>query len=672
MKKLFMLLMVLTTLTLNIKDLACSDNSKSDIEAEISRNYNNISSDVKETVIQFRLAKGCYEEYKDLSKDCKGLTKGSKTTRKDFSDAKEHYEQALEKLVDNKLAKDEYSVSDFKLVLYTLAYKKYKKPNKELTPSFPSALLFPREQKNSIIKELFDNKDLTAKRTEKIKVLLLFAKEIDEKRSTFPTEEADEPLNSDDMSNADESVNTNIKITNFKKVITERVKTKNDIFCPDLMHFTVAKNNLELAKFIIDQYKEVFGKKFGREDAPKKLENYLNAKTYDPIPLAEAQAEYARQHKDMKQEMSVCDARSVTSKLSKFQQFMGQHNMLDMKQANEKKAIQDQINTLSKYSSLEIAYLFGAQTNPKVSLDILLLLLESGAKYGEDLVDARDKSEKEIKQNDDLYRLKKQIPKYYTTIFKDFLMIGGSLDVYRPEKEKILRALVEADKRQSKNQVKQRYESLLDQAIEYKNKYWCNVIINNIVLNEDNNTFRSDLYTYTTRVQPNSDKQERKIDRAEMWANLLNKVNPDNTRKHNRAKNSRINQIETTPVEAAEGSSCEEMLIGKAEIFYDQELKPNIYNDFNTWKTGKEVYSALHYQAQQKTFSKESVATKELIKKLYANKVSTEEIFTFIMNAKDSKGKTPWSYGINQQFPTESELKKYIEATVTNNDVANR
>jgi hypothetical protein len=97
--------------------------------------------------------------------------------------------------------------------------------------------------------------------------------------------------------------------------------------------------------------------------------------------------------------------------------------------------------------------------------------------YKEDLVKSRDKSRTAQVLNKTDNR-----PEYSSTIFKDFLEIGG-LNEYTDVKKRILRLLVEQDeKSSSRKDAEQRYFSLIDQAIKYDNYGWCDYIINELPL----------------------------------------------------------------------------------------------------------------------------------------------------------------------------------------------
>lgn len=268
----------------------------------------NSKENIKELVRNFNDAKAC-EKYtrKEKGKNCAGLKKS------------DYYLKIITKIVKKgEITKDEYTVNEFESIINTLS-------NKGKKTRFPSSILFPADQKNSIFKDFF-KKDLTEKKVEKIKSLFEIAQKIDEdsKENSYPEEKENEKFSdfylqeelqdlkteaehllktlearNEDIENLENSSKVkstteiekyenikkdiqkdldfvteeieklekeienqkNEKVSYTKRLFRERVDAKGELFCPNILHLSTKAKNIELVNFIIEKFKETYGKK---------------------------------------------------------------------------------------------------------------------------------------------------------------------------------------------------------------------------------------------------------------------------------------------------------------------------------------------------------------------------------------------------------------------------
>ncbi len=464
------------------------------------------------------------------------------------------------------------------------------------------------------------------------------------------------------------------KITLTKKILTSRSDTKAvDLTCPNILHLAVSYNDLDLVNFVIESYKKAFGIKTAKkEKTNRELVKYLDQKTYDANQLNSIQNEYMNKNKNAK--IGACFSVTINDELSNFKEFLGRNGVLDMKKLNQNLGIKNSLKSilLNKYTPLEIAYTSAKKDNSKLptAFDIMIELIENGASYKEDLNIVYG-----IKSTDQ-GKLQRKTPKYYTTIFEDFFVLGG-LTAYKDKKEKILEALTTGNyiTRSQHRASKERYESLLNQAIDRKDRDWCTAVLK--AAEHDDGTFESDIaYSSVYENRKKSTKDEREIKRAKSYANFLVNINPANKNHYYGRMNNKIDKIEKTPFEAAVGTPCAGV-INEAYDRFSKTLKNNLAKDLNAWHSGQEVYSIIHHKACNKNgFNLDSE-----IKLLFDNKQSLswitekypqskpilssedqtylklsasdmafhqslrEAILDFILEAKDDKGNTPWYYG---------------------------
>ena len=700
-------------------------NYKTSLGMELNNTYladGNISQNIKDYVINFTVSRDCLKELqknKNYQQNCmnkkelafrvvtqptvKVVPSNSESSNQTISDICyiygcmganetlndkriEHRKNAennlkeLEKLVKKgEIAESKYSVADFKLVIETLTNKNETFRDKQLNitkrPTFPTSLLFPSDQKENIVKALFQKENNLKNRYEKIKELISLAQKTDSKLTNYKnvSQQSDTDDNSSDLYNyvsdkdtnfykkdeiisieedilslvdrineleeqiqyvknsgdkdfiallpslqedlnelneekdkaekeiqeleniTEEQLKERIRITQM--ILTARVETKGKIVCPNILHLAVENKDLDVVKFIIKNYQTEFAIKTAeKQKTDRKLVKYLNQHTYDAQKLSEAQNEYTRDYKRKHgknpPEMGACFSVTTNDTLSKFKEFLGRNGVIDLKKAHEKLRISNALKSTDKYSTLEIAYLFWRDNpvNVKATFDIILELIQNGSSYREDL-------NLVYGNKADRNQLENKLPKHHTTIFDDFLMIGGGLEQYQKEKKDILDALTTGKyiTRAQKREVKERYESLLNQAIENKSTYWCQEVLE--VAKNDDGTYEAYLpYSSVYENRRNSDQDERKINRAKRFATLLANFDKKDKSHYYGVMNRKINRIEKTLLEAASGTPCNNIIFEAYEKFIEA-MNKYLYKDFNAWHNNSQVYSIIHHKS---------------------------------------------------------------------------
>jgi hypothetical protein len=417
----------------------------------------------------------------------------------------------------------------------------------------------------------------------------------------------------------------------------------------------VLGNSYELVDFIINNYREVYPNKVDEEaeydeggnyddESYKSIMKYVNQRVYDPVLLVQAQGRYMIANP--KAEFGACDLRVPKGyKVSK----------------------------IYTRSPLELTFpSFNRKANEE-SLKIAELLLRNGAKYQEDLVESRNKSRtaQALKKHDTR-------PEYSSTIFKDFLEVGG-LDKYTDVKKRILRVLVEQDKKSSsRKDVEQRYFSLIDQAIKYDNYGWCDYIINELPLVESEKGYRSgspayldSYYGYAKHRRDSNLKGQSSRGFGHMVGKIFGKY------KH-------IDQITGSKCKgivqswgSGKGSSVKQTMLNLLERYLPSDItswekennvpsnpasrqaitKDNKWKNYNDYK----VYSILHIAGEivnepRKTEDRKIDGNAVSAIRDLSSDITDDSIVNFILNAQDAEGETPWSYG----------LKTYFESCVHN------
>ena len=611
-------------LLFNASTLFCADpaDPTESAKQEMLKYGANISTEVNNAVYNFKVAKKCIEKEKTekaYGANCAGWIRDKEgrlgtsyyeKNKSDYEDAIEaaHNDQLqkLEKLAQKEIFKDKYTLSDFHAVLETLIYKKIRKkdPNTaQLTqedPAFPDQLLFDKSDKSSIIYDLLNAKNFSTLSEKKMEKLIEISIELDKKIGKGPK--------------------------NFKTIIDSRVTSNEQVYCLTPLHLAILRNSTTLVDLIIKKYKETY------INEPKKIVNYVNEQVYNSIILTDAQGKYMTQNPKAPY-FGLCAVKLPDNYKNR--------------------------DGIYEQDPLQIAFSISSKTDPKAALDISILLLENGAEYQEDLVEARDKSKINALIN------KQYRPEHSSTIFNDFLMIGSNSDSKMrlnesvDKKKTILRLLVEQDKKESSRaDVKERYESLIDQAVKYDNHTWCDYIINELPLIDNNASYRSGAVNYVDgynfsratggQVQKSQGQEQTFIQ------SIFGKYN--------------------TALDVAK-VNCKPILqawaLNGGQGFINV-LTPNLSSDISNWNRGEKVFSILHLCGQL-VKKERSVTTGQMeyvldpssakaIKLLPAD-VSVNTIVNFIMNAQDTTGTTAWRYGLKLYFNNdEVKLRNWIES----------
>lgn len=620
------ILLFFVALLFSVNTAVCADpiTPIESVKQEMSKYGSNISTDVNNAVYNFKVAKKCIEKEKiekiygpqcaSWIMDKEGhigvgyYAKNNSDYDKAIKEAHNDQLQKLSRLVQKEIFKDKYTVNDFYAVIDTLLYKKDRGKKQDATgsiqladesPALPDDLLFDEKDKNSIIYDLLNAKNFSALSEKKMEKLIEIVLELDKKLGKGPK--------------------------NFSKIIDSRVTANEQVYCTTPLHLAILRNSTTLVDFIIKKYKEAYSSE------PKKLVNYVNEQVYNAITLTDAQGRYMSQN----------------PKAPDF-------GLCAVKVPNNYK----NTDGIYEQNPLQIAFSISSKTDPKAALDISILLLENGAEYQEDLVVARDKSRVKAIIN------KQYRPEHSSTIFKDFLMIGSNSDGKMrlnesvDKKKTILRLLVEQDKKESSRaDVKERYESLIDQAVQYDNHTWCNYIINELPLVSNNSSYRSGAVNYVDgyNFARATGGQVQKSQGQEQT--LLQSISG----RYNTALD--VAKANCKPILQSWASNGGQTFINV--------LTPNLSHDISNWNQGEKVFSILHLCGQlvEKERSITTGQTEYVLDESSANaikflpaEVSEETIFNFIMNAQDTTGTTAWKYGLRLYFNNdETNLKNWIK-----------
>jgi hypothetical protein len=635
----------------NIENLrAKGEEPLSTVDAYINdfSSLGSVRSDIKEAVFDFSVAKACIERDKidrDYKKDpefgskCstwfnskeKGRLRARYNTYGEIQSAKL---EELEDLVAKKLHEDNYSLAEFAIVAKTILYYKTGSVDEDdegvktlrvKKPRIKTAVFYDSDDKNNIVERLLNVKnELSSLRVQKTKKLIELTREVDKEQSK--------------------------KHSNFRTLMNDRV-TKGELYCSNILHFAVLDNSYELVDFIIKNYKEVYPNKIDEDaeydeggkyddESYNSVRKYVNQRVYNAFNLIQAQGKY--RIANPKAEFGACA-------------------LMAPKRYDRSK--------LQERSSLELTFpSFNKKANEE-SLKIAELLLINGAQYKEDLVKSRNKSRtaQALKKHDTR-------PEYSSTIFKDFLEVGG-LDKYTDVKKRILRVLVEQDKKSSsRKDVEQRYFSLIDQAIKYDNYGWCDYIINELPLVESEKGFRSGSPAYLDSYHGYDKRRKRKGSNLKGQSSsgfgyMVGKIF---------GKYKHINQITGSKCKgivqswgSGKGSSVKQTMLNLLERYLPSDItswekENNVPSDpasrqaitrDGKWKNYNDykVYSILHIageivneprrQIDRKIDGTAISAIRDLPKS-----ISDDSVVNFILNAQDAEGETPWSYGLRTYF----------------------
>jgi hypothetical protein len=412
--------------------------------------------------------------------------------------------------------------------------------------------------------------------------------------------------------------NKTLRITNVRKLFTSRVQNKKDSSCFNILHFAIANKNVQLVDFLLDKNEKMHRareKTLKRQN--RKISRYTNTKTFNWRRLADAQERYALENPDDEKDYGYCFPGSNNVKRSKLKEFLVRQGIISDDKLKEKEAHIKRMQNPQEYSALELNYLF-TNEKPKETLEIAYKLIKKGARYKEDLIDARNKRDKTIKNRPP--RRERKEYKFYSTIFKDFILMGG-INNYKEEKKDILKALTTNffGTRTKDRELKERFESLLDQAIEYNSKYWCETVLE--ISKEDpfeknfSYKYPTPYYAYFTKQEIN-DREYRKEQRAKGWqnftkTNLLPKriggkirtgaiypLGNAGWKAANRHLNKVKEEIYKTPLDAAWDTECQGVILKDINIFM-KHLYNNFLDDLYRWKKGERVHSYFHHKAFQ-------------------------------------------------------------------------
>ena len=713
----------------------------------------NIRQEIQDSVVNFKVAIGCIEEGK-LNKGKKEgnvtvptasetlcgtfLTNlntkstGTDRVRVSYSNYDEVYNKELGKLetllkpgILDKLTKqeinvcnDDYTVAEFAVVLKTVMYSEIAKiknsndeKSKELAPDKPTYsgktkenLLFDNEEKTNIVAKLLNvqGKDLPDLRVNKAKILIVLFMQAD-KDLTYRSRTLDEDikdlvialrktgLTSDLNQNISDEIIGRNKITGattslgrlgspiikdkdtfFTKLMEDRV-TEGRAYCSNILHFAALGKSSELVGFIVKKYVEVYPNKIDKdspeESSKEQDESYRDVRKYI--------------NKSVYSQTDVMVHHNVYTAITK-------EDILpcELKRANGMKS--ELIERAQAQTALELVLPEFDRNANEESLKIAKILLANGARYNEDLVDSRDKPKLRWES------ITEDKPKYSSTIFKDFLEVGGLENPALIDlKKEILRILIDktANRESNKNNRVERYASLIDQALKYDSKAWCEYIVVDLskTTSRDNVGQRSSVLSYLSDYDGmyRRDKDHNR-DKAYNYKGQSSK-----------GLGAAIARIfgSYKPVSKSVKKHCQEFIdeygtwektlafIGPylpsdISLWYENNKVPKTFENISDsdWKrlyNDYRVYSVFHMAGElfRDTDDDRNRLRKNMpqgvidaVKLIDLGKISVEEVINFILHALDAEDNDAWvKYRFNNYFrDTNSVLSSYEEKTRNN------